>query len=120
MKKLKIGVVGCGGIANQKHFPAMKANCDLGEIVAFCDIVKERAEKGCAEYGAEGARVYEDYHDLLADPEVEVVHVLTPNVAHCPITVAAFEAGKHVYCEKPMAHNTFDAKRMIDAWKKSG
>ena len=119
-KKLKIGVVGCGGIANQKHFPAMKANSDLCEIVAFCDIIRERAEQGAKEYGVEGARVYEDYHDLLADPEVEVVHVLTPNVAHCPITVAAFEAGKHVYCEKPMAHNTFDAQQMIDAWKKSG
>ena len=53
MSKLKIGVVGCGGIANQKHFPAMKANSDLCEIVAFCDIIKERAEKGAAEYGAD-------------------------------------------------------------------
>ena len=120
MSKLKIGVVGCGGIANQQHFPAMKENSDLCEIVAFCDIIKERAEKGAAEYGVPGARVYEDYHDLLNDAEVEVVHVLTPNVAHCPITVAAFEAGKHVYCEKPMAHNTADAKQMLDAWKKSG
>ena len=120
MSKLKIGIVGCGGIANQKHFPAMKANSDLCEIVAFCDIIKERAEKGAAEYGVPGARVYEDYHDLLKDPEVEVVHVLTPNVAHCPITVAAFEAGKHVYCEKPMAHTSADAQQMLDAWKKSG
>ena len=46
MGKLKIGIVGCGGIANQKHFPAMKANSDLCEIVAFCDIIRERAEKG--------------------------------------------------------------------------
>ena len=120
MSKLKIGIVGCGGIANQKHFPAMKANSDLCEIVAFCDIIKERAEQGAAEYGVPGARVYEDYHDLLKDPEVEVVHVLTPNVAHCPITVAAFEAGKHVYCEKPMAHTSADAQQMLDAWKKSG
>ena len=120
MSKLKIGIVGCGGIANQKHFPAMKANSDLCEIVAFCDIIKERAEKGAAEYGVPGARVYDDYHDLLKDPEVEVVHVLTPNVAHCPITVAAFEAGKHVYCEKPMAHTSADAQQMLDAWKKSG
>ena len=120
MSKLKIGIVGCGGIANQKHFPAMKANSDLCEIVAFCDIIRERAEKGAKEYGVPGARVYEDYNELLADPEVEVVHVLTPNVAHCPITVAAFEAGKHVYCEKPMAHNSADAEKMIAAWKKSG
>ncbi len=119
-KKLKIGIVGCGGIANQKHLPAMKANSDLCEVVAFCDIIPERAEKAAKEYGTEGAKVYEDYHDLLANPEVEVVHVLTPNVAHCPITVAAFEAGKQVYCEKPKAHNTADAEKMIDAWKKSG
>ncbi len=120
MAKLKIGIIGCGGIANQKHFPAMKQNNDLCEIVAFCDIIRERAEKGAKEFGTEGARVYEDYHDLLKDPEVEVVHVLTPNVAHCPITVAAFEAGKHVYCEKPMAHTSADAEKMIEAWKKSG
>ena len=120
MAKLKIGVIGCGGIANQKHFPAMKANSDLCEVVAFCDIIRERAEKGAAEYGVPGARVYEDYHDLLADQEVEVVHVLTPNVAHAPITIAAFEAGKHVYCEKPMSHSPADAEKMVDAWKKSG
>lgn len=120
MAKLKIGIVGCGGIANQKHFPAMRENSDLCEIVAFWDIIKERAEQGAKEFGVEGARVYEDYHDLLADKEVEVVHVLTPNMAHCPITVAAFEAGKHVYCEKPMAHTTADAEQMVEAWKKSG
>ncbi len=49
-----------------------------------------------------------------------MVHVLTPNVNHCPATVAAFEAGKHVLCEKPMAHCSKDAKKMIEAWKKSG
>ena len=120
MNKVKIGIVGCGGIANQKHLPAMKKNSDLCEVVAFCDIIPERAEKAAKEYGVEGAKVYTDYHDLLANPDVEIVHVLTPNVAHCPITVAAFEAGKHVYCEKPMAHNTADAQKMVDAWKKSG
>ena len=120
MSKLKIGVIGCGGIANQKHFPALKANADLNEIVAFCDTQKERAEKAAQEFGAPGAKVYTDYHELLADPNVEVVHVCTPNVAHCPITVAAFEAGKHVYCEKPMSHSTAEAEKMVEAWKKSG
>lgn len=120
MSKLKIGVIGCGGIANQKHFPALKANADLNEIVAFCDIQKERAEKAAQEFGAPGAKVYTDYHDLLADPNVEVVHVCTPNVAHCPITCDAFAAGKHVYCEKPMSHSTSEAEKMVEAWKKSG
>lgn len=120
MSKLKIGVVGCGGIANQKHFPALKANGELNEIIAFCDIVVERAEAACKEFGAPGAKVYADYHELLANPEVEVVHVCTPNVSHSEITIAAFEAGKHVYCEKPMSHSPIEALKMVDAWKKSG
>ena len=120
MAKIKVGVVGCGGIANQKHFPALKNNGDLNEIVAFCDIIVERAEKACAEFGAEGAKVYQDYHDLLADPNVEVVHICTPNVSHSEIAIAAFEAKKHVYCEKPMSHSPIEALKMVEAWKKSG
>ena len=122
MGKLRIAIVGCGGIANQKHMPSIKANADKADMVAFCDIIPERAEKAAKEYGVEGAKVYTDYKEMLADTSIEfdVVHVCTPNVAHCPITVAAFEAGKHVMCEKPMAHNTEDARKMIDAWKKSG
>lgn len=120
MAKIKVGVVGCGGIANQKHFPALKNNGALNEIVAFCDIIVERAEKACAEFGAEGAKVYQDYHDLLADPNVEVVHICTPNVSHSEIAIAAFEAKKHVYCEKPMSHSPIEALKMVEAWKKSG
>lgn len=122
MGKLKIAIVGCGGIANQKHMPSLRAHADKAEMVAFCDTTEERARKAAEEYGAEGAKVYTDYKEMLADKsiEIDVVHVCTPNVAHCPITVAAFEAGKHVMCEKPMAHNTEDAKKMLDAWKKSG
>lgn len=120
MKKLRVGIVGCGGIANQKHFPALKSQSALCEMVAFCDIIEERAKKACEEYGAEDARYYTDYTELLKDESIDVVHVCTPNVAHCPITVAAFEAGKHVMCEKPMAATTEDAEKMMEAWKKSG
>ena len=120
MSKIKVGIVGCGGIANQKHFPALKNNENLAEMVAFCDIIPERAEKACKEFGAPGSKVYKDYHDLLADPAVEVVHVCTPNVSHSEISIAAFEAKKHVYCEKPMSHSFTEALKMVDAWKKSG
>lgn len=120
MKKLKIGIIGCGGIANNKHMPALSKLSDKCEMIAFCDNQVERAEKAAAQFGVPGAKVYADYNELLANPEVEVVHVLTPNVAHAPIAVAAFEAGKHVMCEKPMAHTSADAKKMLDAWKKSG
>jgi len=118
--KLQAAIVGCGGIAHNKHLPALKANADLCEVTAFCDVKVERAQEAAEEFGAPGAKVYSDYRELLRDGEIDVVHVCTPNVSHCPITVAAFEAGRHVMCEKPMAHNTEDAGKMIDAWKKSG
>jgi Predicted dehydrogenases and related proteins len=118
--KLRIGIIGCGGIANQKHFPGLKANADLCEMVAFCDIIPERAEKAAKEHGIKGAKVFTDYKELLNEKDIDVVHVLTPNVSHCPITVDAFAAGKHVMCEKPMAATTADAQKMLDAWKKSG
>lgn len=120
MKKLRIGIIGCGGIAKQKHFDSLKAMSDRCEMVAFCDIILERAEEGAKKYGASDAKVYTDYQELLKDESIDVVHVLTPNVSHSPITVAAFESGKHVMCEKPMAHTTEAAQAMMDAWKKSG
>ena len=117
---IKVGIIGCGGIANQKHFPALKALGDRVEIVAFCDIIKERAEKAAKEYGAEGAKVFTDYRDLVAIPEIVSVHVLTPNVSHCELTCAALLAGKNVICEKPMAATPADAQKMLDAQKASG
>lgn len=120
MRKVKVGIIGCGGIANQKHFPALKANSDLNEIVAFCDTKIERAEKAAKEFGVPGAQVTADYRELLANPEVEVVHVCTPNVAHSAITIDAFGAGKNVYCEKPMSHSPAEAEKMVEAWKQSG
>ena len=88
-------------------------------MVAFCDIIPARAEEAAKTFGAPGAKTYTDYNELLKDETIDVVHVLTPNVAHCPITVAAFEAGKHVMCEKPMAATTEDAQKMLDAWKRA-
>jgi predicted dehydrogenase len=120
MAKLKIGIIGCGGIANQKHMPSLSRLSDLCEMTAFCDIIEERAVKAAQKYGGPSAKVYTDYHELLKDQSIDVVHVLTPNVAHCAITVDAFEAGKNVMCEKPMAATYADAKAMVDAWKKSG
>ena len=120
MGKLKVGIIGCGGIANQKHFPALKNNADLAEMVAFCDIIEERATKAAEEYGVEGAKVYTDYRELLAEPEIDIVHICTPNVSHSKIAVDAFAAKKNVYCEKPMSHNPEEAQKMLDAWKESG
>ena len=119
MRTVKVGIIGCGGIANGKHMPALK-NVGNVEMVAFCDIIVERAEKAAKEYGVPGAKVYEDYKELLKDESIEVIHVCTPNRSHSFITVDALEAGKHVMCEKPMAINSVEAKKMLDAAKRTG
>lgn len=119
MRKVRIGIIGCGGIANNKHMPALSRIPEV-EMVAFCDIVEERAVKAAAEYGTPDAKVYVDYKELLKDESIEVVHVLTPNRDHSYITVDALEAGKHVMCEKPMAINTAEAQKMVDAAKRTG
>ena len=118
-KKLKIGLIGCGGIANGKHMPSLSALPEV-EMVAFCDIIVERAQAAAEKYGTPDAKVYEDYHELLADPAIDVVHVLTPNREHAPITIDALHAGKHVMCEKPMAKTAADARAMVQAAKESG
>ena len=92
---IRIGIIGCGGIANGKHMPSIKA-VNMSDMVAFCDLIEERAVKAAKEYGVPGAKVYTDYRELLQDKSIAVVHVLTPNRDHSYITVDALEAGKHV------------------------
>ena len=119
MKKVKIGIIGCGGIANGKHMPCLQ-KLDNIEMVAFCDIIIERAEKAAKEYGIEGAKVYEDYNEMLKNENLDVVHVCTPNNSHASASIAAMEAGCHVMCEKPMADSVEHAQAMLDAQKRTG
>ncbi len=117
-KILRLGIIGCGGIANGKHMPAEKRN-PRAEMVAFCDIIPERAQKAKEEYGTEDSAVYTDYKELLKDETIDAVLVLTHNKEHCRITVDALNAGKHVLCEKPMATTYEEAVKMIEAAKKN-
>lgn len=119
MNTIKVGIIGCGGIANGKHMPSL-AKVEGCEMVAFCDIIVERAQKAAQKFGSADAKVFENYKDLLAMEEIDVVHVCTPNRSHSFITVDALHAGKHVMCEKPMAINSAEAKKMLDAAKETG
>ncbi len=119
MEKLRVGIVGCGGIANGKHMPSLKKVAEC-EMVAFCDLVEERAVKAAADYGVPGAKVTTDYMELANDPDIDVIHVCTPNRSHSFITIACLEAGKHVMCEKPMAKTADEAKAMLEAAKRTG
>ena len=118
MSKIRAGIVGCGGIANGKHLPSIKATGEV-DLVAFCDIVRDRAEAACKTYGIEGAKVYEDYKELLKDDTIEAVYVCTPNRSHSFISIDALNAGKHVMCEKPMAKTYAEAVQMVEAAKRN-
>ncbi len=118
MEKIKVGIVGCGGIANGKHLPAIKRNGNF-EIAAFCDIKKERAQEAREKFGTPDARIYTDYKELLKE-DIAAVYVLTPNKSHAGISIAAMRAGKHVLCEKPMAKSYAEAKQMVDTAKETG
>jgi len=111
---LNIGVIGCGGIANGKHFPSLEKIPEVS-IKAFCDIDIQKAKASASKYGMENSKVYEDFHELLKDPKIDVVHICTPNNTHKDITVASLNAGKHVMCEKPMAKTSEEAAEMIKA-----
>ena len=117
--KVRVAIIGCGGIANGKHMPSL-SQLEAVEMVAFCDIDQARAEKAAKEYGAHDAKVYTDYRELLEDKSIDVVHVCTPNKSHADISVAALDSGKHVMCEKPMAKTAADARRMLEAARRSG
>jgi predicted dehydrogenase len=116
--KLKIGIIGCGGIANGKHLPALSALSDV-DLVAFCDLVPERAQQACTDYGSADAKWFTDYKEMLKE-DLDVVHVLTPNISHASLTIAALEAGCHVMCEKPMAKTSAEARQMIATAHKTG
>ncbi len=118
-RKVKIGIIGCGGIANSKHMPGLKT-VEEAEMVAFCDLLIERAEKAKADFGTPDAKVYTDYKELLKDESIEVVHICTPNRSHSFITIDALRAGKHVMVEKPMAKTAAEAEEMVRVAKETG
>jgi Predicted dehydrogenases and related proteins len=114
MSRLKVGIIGCGGIALGKHLPSLSKLPEV-ELVAFCDDVEEKARHAAEKFGGESAKVYTDYRELLKDASIDVVHICTPNATHAEISIAALEAGKHVNCEKPMAKTAAEARKMYEA-----
>ncbi len=118
-KKLKVGLIGAGGIANACHLNNWQELEGEGrvEFVGVCDIIKERAETAKAKFGAK--KMYLDYHKMLRDDDYDIIDVCTQNRGHCPATVAALKAGAHVLVEKPMAMNVRECEAMIKAAKEN-
>ena len=119
MKKLKVGVVGCGSIASYAHFPSYARMTDIVEIAAVADIVPERAQKAAEKYGV--PHWYTSVEELLAnEPDIDYIDCCTWTAAHAPVSIAAAKAGKHVLCEKPLAATLEQGLAIEKAVKEAG
>jgi len=117
-KKLKIGIIGSGGIAQGCHMKGYQSIPELCEMVATCDVNPDIAKQAADKFGI--SKTYVDYREMLADPEIDAVSVATPNKYHKQPTVDALKAGKHVICEKPLGMNADECREMCRAAKESG
>lgn len=110
--RTRVGLIGAGSIARGAHLPGFLANSDV-ELVAVADPVEGRAVRFANHAGIELA--FSDFRELLNREDVDAVSIATPPVAHAETTIASLEAGKHVFCEKPMAMNANEAIAMEQA-----
>jgi predicted dehydrogenase len=109
--EIRIGIVGAGDITRNRHLPGFRAIPGV-RLVAVCNRRRETATRIAREF--EIAKVYNNWEDLVADPEVEAVVIGTWPYLHCSVTLAAFDAGKHVLTQARMAMNAREAQRMHD------
>ncbi len=117
MKKIGVGIIGSGSIAEIGHCPSIRA-LPNAELIALCDTNPEILESMAKKW--EPKRTYSDYHDMLGDKEVQVVIVGTPNRYHAQQAIDAMRAKKHVIVEKPFACTHDEAWTMVDVCKKEG
>lgn len=112
-ERLGFGIIGCGNIL-EKHGMSINEN-ERAELIAVCDIIEDRAKDAKEKYGAK--EYYLDYMDLLSNKDIDVVCICTPSGMHKDMVVAAANAGKHVFCEKPIDIKLDKIDKMIQACK---
>ncbi len=117
MKKLRIGVIGCGSIAKNYHVPAL-AKVQSAQLVYACDIIPERAANFKETFGFE--KTTTDYKEILSDPDVDMVCIFTKIEMHAIIAIAAAKAKKQIFMQKPFAYNIAEGRSIIEAVKENG
>jgi predicted dehydrogenase len=115
-KTIKIGIVGTGGMANA-HAGDVARNRKT-KLVAVADVNEEKARAFAEKHGV--SAVFSSQTELLAKADIDAIINVTPDAFHAPLTLEALSAGKHVLCEKPLATNAADARRMAKAAHKAG
>lgn len=117
MKPIKIGIIGCGGISNA-HARGYKNLPKLLKVTATCDMIEANASERAQQLGAD--KIYTDYEKMLKEADIDAVDICLPHDLHAAVSIAASEAGKHVFVEKPIAISLEEADDMIAAAKKVG
>lgn len=115
--KVRVGVVGTGGFANTVHMTGYRDH-PQAIVAGVCDIDISRANQAAKTFGAEF--VTDDYNELVTRDDIDAIDIVTPNVLHVPIALAALKAGKHVMCEKPLAMSYAEAQQLAKAAADSG
>ena len=119
MEKVRLGIIGVGGIANHAHIPGLE-KCENAEIVAVCDIDEQRLNQTGDRLHIDPARRFRDYRALIACGDVEAVEICTPNYLHVPIALEVVRAGKKLNVEKPLALSGREAQTLADALRARG
>ncbi len=117
--RLRIGLIGCGRIVEIEHLPAMLRS-ERVELVGCADTTPGRAANVGALAGLAASRCHEDYHDLLARDDVDVVSIAVPPSVRAQVVIDAARAGKHAVCEKPFALSLAEADAMLAAFDDAG
>jgi len=115
-KKLSIGIVGLGALAQTTHIPIYRKMSNV-EIVAICDSDVRKLDHVARRVGVK--KRYVDFQALIEDEQVEAVIIAAPSYLHAPMTLAALKFNKHVFCEKPMAISLGEAEEVVDAARKT-
>jgi predicted dehydrogenase len=111
-KKLRIGILGAGGIVRQKHLPGLQA-LPQAEVVVVCNSRPETAREVARDFHI--PEVMTDWAEMIDRPDLDIIWIGTPPVLHAPITISALEAGKHVFCQARMAMNLSEGREMLSA-----
>ena len=114
--KLRVGIIGAGGIVRTRHLPALKRHPEV-EIIAVSNASYESAEKFCRE-NLPQATPMANWADLLAIDDLDIIWIGTPPYMHSAVTISALEAGKHVFCQARMSMDRVEAEEMLATSKR--
>ena len=117
-KAIRVGVVGCGEVAQVIHLPTLRDLSELFEVSALCDVSGPVLERVGDQWPS--ARRYLDPHLLIDDNRVDAILIANPHVYHAATALAAMRAGKHVLIEKPMCVNLVEADALLECERRSG